>query len=69
MKAIEVACSYQHPTELWHCTAQPGEDCRMRSYLGNWYELTFFHGCRQAKAAEKTKDLSPMGVDFEKGKL
>jgi hypothetical protein len=55
MIPIEIACRYQHPTDFWCCTAQAGEHCRMRSYLGNWYELIFFHDCRQADAAAMTE--------------
>jgi hypothetical protein len=60
MKAIEIACRYSHPTDQWCCTAQAGEYCRMKSYLGNWYELKWFHDCRQTDALAMTDPTTPV---------
>jgi len=67
MKPIEISCRYQHPTEFWNCSAQVDEDCRMKSKLGNWYELIFFHDCRQTDAAAMTEPCNPIEISaFDK---
>lgn len=51
MMALDFACSYQHPTELWNCGSVAGQPCTMVSQLGTRMNLRWFHAERMEAVA------------------